>query len=87
MTWMPTVAWPMYNRCFGSLIWFTMRYELLMLVLLIFLIGSFLVLAAIISVQLMRTSEVDPNQRIAASRMCYYLIIIALLYVRDLSIF
>lgn len=81
MIWMPTVVWPMYNRCFGSLIWFVMRYDLLMLVLLIFMIGSFLALSAIISIQLMRTSDVDPNQRIAASRMCYYLIIIALLYV------
>lgn len=81
LTWMPTVAWPMYNRCFGSLIWFPMRYELLMLVLLVVLVSVFLLLAAIISIQLMRTSDVDPNQRIAASRMCYYLIMSALLYV------
>ncbi|KAJ4287671.1 hypothetical protein N0V90_012374 [Kalmusia sp. IMI 367209] len=40
----------------------------------------FLILAAIISIQLMRTSNVDPNQRIAASRMCYYLVMAALLY-------
>ncbi|KAF1979129.1 hypothetical protein BU23DRAFT_448190 [Bimuria novae-zelandiae CBS 107.79] len=80
MTWMPTVAWPMYNTCFGSLIWFPMRYELLMLVLLILLISTLLILAAIISIQLMRTSDVDPNQRIAASRMCYYLIVGAFLY-------
>lgn len=82
LTWMPTVAWPMYNRCIASLIWFPMRYELLMLVLLVILVGMFLILAAIISIQLMRTSNVDPNQRIAASRMCYYLIMAALLYVR-----
>ncbi|KAJ4348032.1 uncharacterized protein N0V89_009404 [Didymosphaeria variabile] len=80
MMWMPTVAWPMYNRCFGSLIWFPMRYELLMLVVLVILIGLFLALTAIISIQLMRTSDVDPNQRIAASRMCYYLVMSALLY-------
>lgn len=81
LTWMPTVAWPMYNRCFASLIWFPMRYELLMLVILSALVGMFLILAAIISIQLMRTSDVDPNQRIAASRTCYYLIMGALLYV------
>jgi hypothetical protein len=81
MMWMPTVVWPMYNRCFASLIWFPMRYELLMLVVLVVLVGLFLILAAIISIQLMRTSDVDPNQRIAASRMCYYLIMSALLYV------
>lgn len=82
MMWMPTIIWPMYNRCFGSLIWFPMRYELLMIVVIVILIGMFLILAAIISIQLMRTSEVDPNQRIAASWMCYYLILSALLYVR-----
>ena len=81
MAWMPTVAWPMYNRCFASLIWFPMRYELLMLVVLVVLIGSFLILAVIISIQLMRTPGVEQNQRIAASRMCYYLIMAALLYV------
>ena len=86
LTWMPTVAWPMYNRCFGSLIWFPMRYELLMMVLLVIMIGTFLFLAAIISIQLMRTTEVDPNQRIAASRMCYYLIMIAFLYVSSESV-
>lgn len=80
--WIPTVAWPMYNRCFASLIWFPMRYDLFMLVLLIILVGIFLLLAAIISIQLMRTANVDPNQRIAASRMCYYLLMAALLYVR-----
>ncbi|KAF2443661.1 hypothetical protein P171DRAFT_42194 [Karstenula rhodostoma CBS 690.94] len=80
MMWMPTIVWPMYNRCFASLIWFPMRYELLMMVVLVILIGMFLILAAIISVQLMRTSKVDPNQRIAASRMCYYLVMSALLY-------
>ena len=85
LTWMPTVAWPMYNRCFGSLIWFPMRYELLMMAALVFLIGTLLTLAAIISIQLMRTSDVDPNQRIAASRMCYYLIMIAFLYVSSAS--
>lgn len=81
LTWIPTVAWPMFNRCFGSLIWFAMRYDLLTLVLLIILVSLLLLLAAIISVQLMRTSEVDPNERIAASRMCYYLLLTAAIYV------
>jgi uncharacterized membrane protein len=81
LTWMPTVAWPMYNRCFGSLIWFPVRYELIALIILGMLITLFLVLAATISIQLMRTTSVDPNERIAASRMCYYLLMAALIYV------
>jgi hypothetical protein len=81
LTWMPTVAWPMYNRCFGSLIWFPVRYELLALVILGILVAGFFILAATISIQLMRTINVDPNERIAASRMCYYLLMAAVVYV------
>ena len=81
LTWIPTIAWPMFDKCFGSLIWFSMRYDLLTLVLLIILVSSLLLLAAVISIQLMRTAEVDPNERIAASRMCYYLLLTAIIYV------
>lgn len=81
LTWIPTMAWPMFNRCFGGLIWFPMRYDLLTLVLLIILVSSLLIMAAIISVQLMRTADVDPNERIAASRMCYYLLVTSVIYV------
>jgi hypothetical protein len=80
LTWLPTVIWPMFNRCFGSLIWFGVRYERISLAILSILIFFSLLLAALISIQLMRTSNVDPNERIAASRMCYYLLIAALLY-------
>jgi hypothetical protein len=85
LTWIPTIAWPMYNKCFGSLIWFPMRYDLLIFVILIVLVSLLFLLAAIISIQLMRTADVDPNERIAASRMCYYLILIAVIYVSMLS--
>jgi hypothetical protein len=81
LTWMPTIAWPMYNRCFGSLIWFPMRYDLLTLSILCTLVFFCLLLAAIISIQLMRTSKMDHNERISASRMCYYLLVVALIYV------
>lgn len=87
LTWMPTIAWPMYNRCFGSLIWFPVRYELIAIVILSILVFSFILLAALISIQLMRTSNVDPNERIAASRMCYYLLMAALVYVSVLNKF
>lgn len=81
LTWMPTIAWPMYNRCFASLIWFPMRYDLLTLVILCILVFFCLLLAAIISIQLMRTSNMDHNERISASRMCYYLLVVSLIYV------
>jgi hypothetical protein len=71
----------MFNRCFGSLIWFPMRYDLLTLVLLIVLVSLLLLLAAIISIQLMRPADVDLNERIAASRMVYYLLVTEVIYV------
>jgi hypothetical protein len=81
LTWMPTVIWPMFNLCFGSLIWFPVRYEVIALAILIILVALLLLMAAMISIQLMRTSDVDPNERIAASRMCYYMIMAAVIYV------
>ncbi|RAR02707.1 hypothetical protein DDE82_005610 [Stemphylium lycopersici] len=80
VTWMPTVAWPMSNTCFGSLIWFPMRYDLLMLILLSVLVFSLLLVAALISIQLMRTPDLDHNERISASRMTYFLIVASLIY-------
>jgi hypothetical protein len=81
LTWIPTVAWPMSNTCFGSLIWFPMRYDLLLLIFLSVLVSSLLLLAALISIQLMRTPDLDHNERISASRMTYFLLVAALIYV------
>ncbi|KAF2471135.1 uncharacterized protein BDR25DRAFT_223566 [Lindgomyces ingoldianus] len=86
LTWIPTVVWPMFPRCMGSLIWFPMRYELISIVILSILTFFFFLLAALISIQLMRTSDIDPNERIAASRMCYYLLVAALVYVLVLPV-
>ncbi|KAL6708327.1 hypothetical protein ACN47E_003251 [Coniothyrium glycines] len=80
LTWMPTVVWPMYNRCFGGLVWFISRYDLLALVILCTLVFFFLLLAALISIQLMRTPNLDQNERISASRMTYFLLVAALIY-------
>ncbi|KAH7089617.1 hypothetical protein FB567DRAFT_306433 [Paraphoma chrysanthemicola] len=80
-TWLPTIIWPMFNRCFGSLIWFSMRYDLLTLILLCVLVFMCLLLAAIISIQLMRTSDMTANERISASRIVYFLLVISLIYI------
>ncbi|KAF2002474.1 hypothetical protein P154DRAFT_139511 [Amniculicola lignicola CBS 123094] len=81
LTWIPTVATPMFDRCLGSLIWFPVRYELIALCILGVLVFSFFLLAAMISIQLMRTVDVEQNERIAASRMCYYLLMAAVIYI------
>jgi hypothetical protein len=38
-------------------------------------------MAAVIALQLHRTVNVDPNERIAGTRMVYYLLLSAILYV------
>ncbi|CAE7196388.1 hypothetical protein PTNB85_05666 [Pyrenophora teres f. teres] len=80
LTWMPTVAWPMSNTCFGSLIWFPMRYDFLMMIILAVMVFCLLAVAALISIQLMRTPGLDTNERISASRMTYFLLVAALIY-------
>ncbi|OCK84611.1 hypothetical protein K432DRAFT_288619 [Lepidopterella palustris CBS 459.81] len=80
LTWIPTVVWLSPHHCVGSLVWFPLRYELIALVLLVLMIFFFLALAAVISIQLMRTIKVDPNERIAASRVCYYLLVATIIY-------
>ena len=84
LTWIPTVVFPMFNFCFGSLIWVVDRYKLGSIALLSILVASLVFLAATISIQLMRSSDIDPNERISASRMCYYLLIVAIVYVSGL---
>ncbi|KAF2710688.1 hypothetical protein K504DRAFT_376599 [Pleomassaria siparia CBS 279.74] len=80
-TWMPTIAWPMFNRCLGDLVWFTMRYELISITVLSIMVFAFFLLTAMISIQLMRTPDMDHNERISASRMCYYLLMVSVVYI------
>lgn len=62
-----------------------MRYDLLTLVIVCVLVFFLLLLVVVISIQLLRTTNVDPNERIAASRMSYFLLITAIIYVRGYS--
>jgi hypothetical protein len=58
-----------------------MRYDRLMLTILCVLVFALLFVAALVSIQLMRTPGLDHNERISASRMTYFLIVMALIYV------
>lgn len=80
LTWIPTIIWQTPNHCFGSLVWYPIRYKLVAIIILCVMLFFFLALAAVISIQLMRSVKVDPNERIAASRMSYYLVVAAIIY-------
>ena len=81
LTWIPTIIWQTPNHCIGSLVWYPIRYQFVAIIILCVMLFFFLALAAVIGIQLMRSVKVDPNERIAASRMCYYLVVAAIIYV------
>ncbi|KAE9374059.1 hypothetical protein N431DRAFT_335785 [Stipitochalara longipes BDJ] len=73
-TWLPSF-FVHSDVCFASLVWYVMRYGVLGLKLLI-ITGSLMILSAvIIFVRLSTVSLIDEHQRIAASRMVYYLVL------------
>jgi len=86
-TWIPTRIMPEEKMtCFGDIIWQPFRNVKTGAGISAGLIFAFLTMAAIIGLQLYNTRNVDPNERIAGSRMVYYLTASAILQVRSLAI-
>lgn len=74
-TWIPSHIKEQPDHCFASLIWFITRFGLECLVLLS-VAGGLMILSAItIFVRLSTVNLIDQHQRIAASRMVYYLVL------------
>jgi hypothetical protein len=61
--------------CFASLMWFITAYGSLGLVLLSIVAALMIISAIIIFVRLSTVNLIDEHQRIAASRMVYYLVL------------
>jgi hypothetical protein len=73
-TWLPSF-FVHSNTCFASLVWYVMRYGKLGLKLLAVSAGLMTLAAVIIFVRLSTVTLIDEHQRIAASRMVYYLVL------------
>jgi len=73
VTWIPSHIFPEPNACFASLVWFITRYGKLGFVLLSTAGGLMILSAITIFVRLSTVNTIDEHQRIAASRMVYYL--------------
>jgi hypothetical protein len=73
VTWIPSHIFPEPNACFASLVWFITRYGKLGFVLLSTAGGLMILSAITIFVRLSTVNQIDEHQRIAASRMVYYL--------------
>ena len=81
VTWLSTRIRPAGDKCFGDIIFRTIRSSLLGIVFCAILIPSFLIMALIIGVKLRRTVLMDHNERIAGTRMVWYLVEAAIVYI------
>jgi hypothetical protein len=75
ITSIPTHVRPEMNFCFASLVWFVTRYGEPGLVLLAACGGLAIISATMIFFRLTTLTKIDQHQRIAASRMVYYLVL------------
>ncbi|PVH73145.1 hypothetical protein DL98DRAFT_552800 [Cadophora sp. DSE1049] len=75
LTWIPSHIRPEPNACFASLIWFISKFGKLGFVMLT-TVGALMIAAALtIFIRLSTVNLIDQHQRIAASRMVYYLVL------------
>lgn len=81
LTWVPSYTSLSKGICPATLIWWTTNYANIGLAIGSWLLFTNIVCAAVIRSQSMRTVDIDHNQRIAASRVVYYLIVSASLMV------
>jgi len=74
-TWVPTQIWKEADKCFASLMWFVVNFGVLGLILLSVVALLMILSAVTIFYRLSTHKIIDQNQRIAASRMVYYLVL------------
>ncbi|CZT05628.1 uncharacterized protein RCO7_10388 [Rhynchosporium graminicola] len=74
-TWVPSHIQPAPNACFASLIWFISSFGKLGFVMLTSVGGLMIIAALTIFIRLSTVNLIDQHQRIAASRMVYYLVL------------
>ena len=75
VTWIPSNLTKEPDSCFASLMWFITRFGMDGLILLTMTASLMMINAIIIFFRLSTVKLIDEHQRIAASRMVYYLIL------------
>ena len=82
MIWVPTTARKArQDECPGSLLFFVLPWSDIAFGITLVLIISYIAIGAGLMIQLLRTATVEREERIAASRMIYYLVVATLLFV------
>lgn len=74
-TWVPSHIDPEEDYCFASLVWFITKFGFPGFILLTTIMGLLISSGIIIYVRLSTVSTIDQHQRIAASRMVYYMVL------------
>jgi len=74
-TWLISHITPEPNSCFASLIWYVSAFGFEGMVILSVCGGLMLISAMTIFIRLSSVNMIDQHQRIAASRMVYYLVL------------
>ena len=74
-TWIPTIIKKQTAQCFGSLLWFITAFGKIGFMIFLVSAGLMVISAIVIFTRLSTVSMVDEHQRIAASRVVYYLVL------------
>ena len=86
ITWIPSNLSPSNGRCLSSLVWWTAHYAQTGVAITVTLIATFIICTVVITVNLLRRSKLDRDERLQASIVVYYLIVNSLILVRNLSV-
>ena len=87
ITWAPALLFPVRGQCLVSLIWWTAPFAKAGVGLILVLIFTFVTSASIITIQLLKTTKVDRDRRIEASKIVLYLLFSSLVLVSTMDPF
>lgn len=87
ITWIPALVFPVRGQCLESLIWWTAPFAKAGVGMILVLIFTFVTSASIITFHLLKTTKVDRDRRIEASRIVLYLLFSSLVLVSTTSPF
>lgn len=83
VTWIPSNVLPSNDPCVSSLIWWTADYAEAGVAITVTLIATYIICTAVITVNLLKQSKLDRDERLQASIVVYYLIVNTLILVRQ----
>ena len=74
VTWAPSTVAPIQGSCFASLMWWTVNYAKFGLIIASTILLIYIICSVMITMQLLRTVQIDHSERISVTRVVYYLV-------------